>query len=83
MPRLPTTFQGEETSTVTGIARRSADRLRVMNAIFEAAEGSGMSHVGSQQLQPHCPGPAVTVFSPAQSWPSPSHQRAWPVALLG
>ena len=30
---------------MTDIARRSADRLRVMNAIFEAAEGSRMSHV--------------------------------------
>jgi hypothetical protein len=50
MPRWPTTFQGEETSTVTDIARRSADRLRVMNAIFEAAEGSRMSHVSGGWL---------------------------------
>jgi hypothetical protein len=50
MPRLPTKFQGEETSTVTDIARRSADRLRVMNAIFEAAEGSRMSHVSGGWL---------------------------------
>ena len=32
-------------STVTDIARHRADRLRVMNAIYEAAEGSPMSHV--------------------------------------
>ena len=38
---------------MTGIARRSADRLRVMNAIFEAAEGSRMSHVSGDWLLEH------------------------------
>ena len=38
---------------MTDIARRSADRLRVMNAIFEAAEGSRMSHVSGDWLLEH------------------------------
>jgi hypothetical protein len=46
-------FQSQETSTVTDIARRNADRLRVMNAIFEAAEGSRMSHVSGDWLLEH------------------------------
>ena len=46
-------FQGQETSTVTDITRRNADRLRVMNAIFEAAEGSRMSHVSGDWLLEH------------------------------
>jgi hypothetical protein len=37
-------------SKVTDIARRRADRLRVMNAIYEAAEGSRMSHVSGGWL---------------------------------
>jgi hypothetical protein len=37
-------------STVTDITRRRADRLRVMNAIYEAAEGSRMSHVSGGWL---------------------------------
>jgi hypothetical protein len=40
-------------STVTDIARRRADRLRVMNAIYEAAEGSRMSHVSGGWLLGH------------------------------
>lgn len=32
-------------STVTDITRRRADRLRVMNAIYEAAEESRIPHV--------------------------------------
>jgi hypothetical protein len=40
-------------STVTDIARRRADRLRVMNAIYEAAEGSRMSHVSGGWLLEH------------------------------
>ena len=35
---------------MTDIARRRADRLRVMNAIYEAAEGSRMSHVSGGWL---------------------------------
>jgi hypothetical protein len=38
---------------VTDSAQRSADRLRVMNAIFEAAEGSRMSHVSGDWLLEH------------------------------
>ena len=38
---------------MTDSARRSADRLRVMNAIFEAAEGSRMSHVSGDWLLEH------------------------------
>ncbi len=38
---------------MSGIARRSAGRLRVMNAIFEAAEGSRMSHVSGDWLLGH------------------------------
>jgi hypothetical protein len=38
---------------VSDSARRSADRLRVMNAIFEAAEGSRMSHVSGDWLLEH------------------------------
>ena len=38
---------------MTDSARRSADRLRVMNAIFEAAEGSRMSHVSGDWLREH------------------------------
>ena len=40
-------------SSVTDIARRRADRLRVMNAIYEAAEGSRMSHVSGGWLLEH------------------------------
>jgi hypothetical protein len=40
-------------SSVTDIARRRADRLRVMNAIYEAAEGSRMSHVSGSWLLEH------------------------------
>ena len=40
-------------STVTDIARHRADRLRVMNAIYEAAEGSRMSHVSGGWLLEH------------------------------
>ena len=40
-------------SSVTDIARRRADRLRVMNAIYEAAEGSPMSHVSGGWLLEH------------------------------
>ena len=40
-------------STVTDIARRRADRLRAMNAIYEAAEGSRMSHVSGGWLLEH------------------------------
>jgi hypothetical protein len=40
-------------STVTDIARHRADRLRVMNAIYEAAEGSPMSHVSGGWLLEH------------------------------
>jgi hypothetical protein len=40
-------------SSVTDIARRRADRLRVMNAIYEAAEGSRMSHVSGGWLLKH------------------------------
>jgi hypothetical protein len=46
-------FQGWETNTVTDIARHRADRLRVMNAIYEAAEGSRMSHVSGGWLLEH------------------------------
>jgi hypothetical protein len=46
-------FQGQEASPVTDIPPRSADRLRVMNAIFEAAEGSRMSHVSGDWLLEH------------------------------
>ncbi len=38
---------------MTDIARPGADRLRVMNAIFEAAEGSRMSHVSGDWLLGH------------------------------
>jgi hypothetical protein len=38
---------------VTDIAQRRADRLRVMNAIYEAAEGSRMSHVSGGWLLGH------------------------------
>jgi hypothetical protein len=38
---------------VTDIARHRADRLRVMNAIYEAAEGSRMSHVSGGWLLEH------------------------------
>ena len=38
---------------MTSIAGRSAGRLRVMNAIFEAAEGSRMSHVSGDWLLEH------------------------------
>jgi hypothetical protein len=38
---------------VTDIAQRRADRLRVMNAIYEAAEGSRMSHVSGGWLLEH------------------------------
>jgi hypothetical protein len=38
---------------VTDIGRRRADRLRVMNAIYEAAEGSRMSHVSGGWLLEH------------------------------
>ena len=40
-------------SSVTDIGRRRADRLRVMNAIYEAAEGSRMSHVSGGWLLEH------------------------------
>lgn len=40
-------------STVTDFARHRADRLRVMNAIYEAAEGSRMSHVSGSWLLEH------------------------------
>jgi hypothetical protein len=40
-------------STVTDIGRRRTDRLRVMNAIYEAAEGSRMSHVSGGWLLEH------------------------------
>jgi hypothetical protein len=46
-------FEGQEANPVTGIPPRSADRLRVMNAIFEAAEGSRMSHVSGDWLLEH------------------------------
>jgi hypothetical protein len=46
-------FQGWETNTVTDIARHRADRLRVMNAIYEPAEGSPMSHVSGSWLLEH------------------------------
>ena len=38
---------------MTDIARHRADRLRVMNAIYEAAEGSRMSHVSGGWLLEH------------------------------
>jgi hypothetical protein len=38
---------------VTAIDRHRADRLRVMNAIYEAAEGSRMSHVSGSWLLEH------------------------------
>jgi hypothetical protein len=38
---------------VTDIARHRAGRLRVMNAIYEAAEGSPMSHVSGSWLLEH------------------------------
>ena len=38
---------------MTDIARHRADRLRIMNAIYEAAEGSGMSHVSGGWLLEH------------------------------
>jgi hypothetical protein len=53
MPRLPTGLRSGEASTVTDIARHRADRLRVMNAIYEAAEGSRMSHVSGGWLLEH------------------------------
>jgi hypothetical protein len=53
MPRLPTGFKGWEASTVADIARHRAGRLRVMNAIYEAAEGSRMSHVSGGWLLEH------------------------------
>jgi hypothetical protein len=60
MHRLPTLgrqvttrFQDWETSTVSDSARRSADRLRVMNAISEAAERNRMSHVSGDWLLEH------------------------------
>jgi hypothetical protein len=53
MQRLPTRFRRWEASTVTDIARHRADRLRVMNAIYEAAEGSRMSHVSGGWLLEH------------------------------
>jgi hypothetical protein len=53
MPRPAHTFEGWETNTVTDIARHRADRLRVMNAIYEAAEGSRMSHVSGGWLLEH------------------------------
>jgi hypothetical protein len=37
-------------STLTDITRRRADRLHVLNAIYEAAEGSRMSHVSGGWL---------------------------------
>jgi hypothetical protein len=40
-------------SSVTDIGRRRADCLRVMNAIYEAAEGSRMSHVSGGWLLEH------------------------------
>ena len=40
-------------STVTDVGRRRADRLRVMNAIYEAAEGSRLSHVSGGWLLEH------------------------------
>ena len=40
-------------STVTDVARHRADRLRVMNAIYEAAEGSRISHVSGGWLLEH------------------------------
>ena len=40
-------------NTVTDIARHRADRLRVMNAIYEAAEGSRISHVSGSWLLEH------------------------------
>lgn len=43
-------FHGWETSTVTGVAWRRAGRLRVMNAIYEAAGGSRVSHVSGRWL---------------------------------
>jgi len=43
-------FQGWETSTVIDDAWRRAGRLRVMNAIYEAAEGSRGSHVSGRWL---------------------------------
>jgi hypothetical protein len=46
-------FMGWEASTVTDIARHRAGRLRVMNAIYEAAEGSRMSHVSGGWLLEH------------------------------
>jgi len=46
-------FRGGEASTVTDIARHQAGRLRVMNAIYEAAEGSRMSHVSGGWLLEH------------------------------
>jgi hypothetical protein len=46
-------FEGWETSTVTDIARHRADRLRVMNAICEAAGGSPISHVSGGWLLEH------------------------------
>jgi hypothetical protein len=46
-------FEGWETNTVTAIARHRADRLRVMNAIYDAAEGSPMSHVSGGWLLEH------------------------------
>ena len=38
---------------MTDIARHRADRLRVMNAIYEAAEGSRTSHVSGGWLLEH------------------------------
>lgn len=38
---------------MTDVARHRADRLRVMNAIYEAAEGSRMSHVSGGWLLEH------------------------------
>ena len=38
---------------MTDIARHRAGRLRVMNAIYEAAEGSRMSHVSGGWLLEH------------------------------
>jgi hypothetical protein len=40
-------------NTVTDVARHRAARLRVMNAIYEAAEGSPMSHVSGGWLLEH------------------------------
>ena len=40
-------------NTVSDVARHRAARLRVMNAIYEAAEGSPMSHVSGGWLLEH------------------------------